>query len=80
MRGGFGPGVFEAEAVLAADIDTVVGPSHAVEARGVDKDVEFVFLLRGFDAMGGDALNRLIHEGIDQRNVVAVVGFEIAAF
>jgi hypothetical protein len=39
-----------------------------------------VFLPRGFDALRGDALDGLIHEGIDQRYVVAVVSFEIAAF
>jgi hypothetical protein len=36
-------GVFEPEAVLAADIDTVVGAGHAVEPGGVDQDVEFGF-------------------------------------
>src|SRR5205807_4328553 len=30
---GFGPGIFEPDTVLAADIDTVVGPGHAVEVR-----------------------------------------------
>jgi hypothetical protein len=55
------PGVFEPEAVLAADIDTVVGTGNAVEARGVDQDLEFVFPPRGFDALGCDAVDRLIH-------------------
>ena len=50
---GFSPSVFEPAAVLAADIDPVKGPSYAVEASGVDQDVEFVFLLCGFDALAG---------------------------
>src|SRR5260370_1007447 len=61
-------------------IDTVVGAGNAVEARGVEQDVEFVFLPRGFDALRCDALDRLIHGGIDQRHVSAVVSFEIAVF
>src|SRR5207302_10125931 len=53
---------------------------YAIEAGGVDQDVEFVFLPGGFYALRGDALDRLIDEGIDQRHVVAVVSFEITAF
>jgi hypothetical protein len=59
------PGVFETQTVLAPDIDTVIGASHSIEARGVDQDVEFVFLLCGFYAVGSDAVDWLIHEGID---------------
>jgi hypothetical protein len=36
-----------------------------------------VFQLCRFDTLRGDALDRLIDEGIDQRDVVAVVGFEV---
>jgi hypothetical protein len=39
-----------------------------------------VFVPRGLDTLRCDALDRLIHEGVHRRHVVAVVSFEIAAF
>ena len=52
---------------------------YAVEAGRIDQGVEFVLLLRRFDAVRRDALDRLIVDDIDQQHVVAVEGLEITA-
>ena len=79
MRGSVGPDVLQPHAIRATDIDAVEGAGHAVEAGGVDQDVEFVFLLARLDAVRRDALDRLVILDVDQQDVVAVVGLEIAA-
>ena len=79
MRGPVCPDVLQPHAVATTDIDAVERAGHAVEAGGVDQDVELVLLLARLDAVRRDALDRLVIHDIDEQDVVAVVGLEIAA-
>src|SRR5581483_9152586 len=74
-----GPNILEPDTARTANVDAVERAGDAVEAGGIDQDVEFVLPVAGFDTGRGDAIDwRLVQ--VDQQYIVAVVGFEITAF
>ncbi len=71
------PVVLEPPPARPDDVDAVVGAGDAVEAGGVDQDVEGEVLGAGPDALGRDALDRRLVD-VDQAHVVLIVDLEIA--
>lgn len=72
------PVILQPPSAGAADIDAVIGAGDAVEAGGVDQQVELILRIAGPDALGRDALDRG-RVDVHQRYVVLVVDLVIAA-
>ena len=77
VRGMPCPVVLEPPPARPDDVDAVVGAGDAVEARGIDQDIEGEILGAGPQALRRDALDRRLVD-VDQPHVVLVVDLEIA--